>query len=88
MITQAEITRNILAYLNGELSEADFIQWAEDAFVAVTEADEDIPNETAVLDILGYLGAGDTSHFPLTWSVLVEFLEQLGTKVRVVAQAS
>jgi hypothetical protein len=86
MITQAAAVQKILAFLNGEVSETELVHWAEDAFVEVTEADDDIPNEAVLLDILGYLGAGDTSGFPLTWSVLSDFLDQLGVKVRVVAQ--
>jgi hypothetical protein len=86
MITQAAAVQKILAFLNGEVSETELVHWAEDAFVEVTEADDDIPNEAALLDILGYLGAGDTPGFPLTWSALSDFLDQLGVKVRVVAQ--
>jgi hypothetical protein len=40
-----------------------------------------------MMRILGYLGAGDSADFPLTWEVLSKFLEQLGTKVRVIADA-
>jgi hypothetical protein len=54
--------------------------------VALSESDEDIPNEENMLDVLSYIGAGDNPGFPLTWSVLSEFLERLGTRVRVIAE--
>ena len=35
-----------------------------------------------------YIGAGDTPGFPLTWEVLSGFLDTLGMKVRVIAEAT
>lgn len=86
MITKRLVVDQILAHLNGELSETELVHWAEDAFVTLSESDQDVDDESIILDVLGYLGAGDTPGFPLTWAVLSDFLEQLGTKVRVVAQ--
>jgi hypothetical protein len=87
MITQKLVAQKILAHLNGELTETELVHWAEDAFMILSESDEDVPNENVILDVLAYIGAGDTPGFPLTWSVLSEFLEQLGTKVHVIAEA-
>ncbi len=86
MITQQVVIEKIMAHLNGDLGEAELVRWAEDAFVAVSESDTTIPHEDMLLDVLGYIGAGDTTGFPLTWSVLSEFLERLGAKVRVVVE--
>ncbi len=83
--TQDVVAQKIIAFLNGEIAETDLVHWAEDAFVELSESDADVPNESALLDILAYLGAGDTPDFPLTWSALTDFLEQLGVKVRVIA---
>jgi hypothetical protein len=77
MITQERVAQKILAYLNGEILQAELVDWAEDAFVELSEMDEDVPNESVLLDILGYLGAGDTPAFPFTWSTLSDFLDQL-----------
>jgi len=88
MISKAVVVSRILAYLNGELAEADLVRWAEDAFVALTESDEEIDDEALMLDILGYLGAGDSPDFPLTWGVLTDFLESLGTRVQVIARTA
>ena len=86
MITQENVAKKILAYLNGEIPQAELVDWAEGAFVELSETDADVPNESALLDILGYLGAGDTPAFPFTWSIFSDFLDQLGVKVRVIAE--
>lgn len=77
-----------MAHLNGAITETELVHWAEDALFELTESDTDIPDEDALLDILGYLGAGATPGFPLSWSVLSGFLKQLGVQVRVVAEAA
>ncbi len=86
MATREQVIQKIVAHLNGDLGEVELVRWAEDAFVAVSESDVTIPHENMLLDVLGYVGAGDTPGFPLTWSVLSEFLERLGAKVRVVVE--
>ena len=81
------VTAHILSHLNGQLTEAELVAWAEDYFVELSERDDDFEFEQALLEILGYIAAGDTPSFPLSWSVLSGFLEQLGVRVRVVADA-
>ena len=88
MITQDVVVNHILAHLNGTLSETELVHWAEDALFELTESEVDITNEAVIIDILAYLGAGDTPGFPLSWSVLSGFLEQFGVKVRVVTEAA
>jgi hypothetical protein len=88
MITQETVAQKIIAHLNGEITEKELIHWAEDAFVIFSESDADIANEKQVMDALMYIGAGNSPGFPLTWEVLSGYLEQLGTKVRVIAEAS
>ncbi len=88
MMSRDAVVRQIIAYLNGEITERDLVRWAEDHFVKLSEADQEIADETLLLDILGYLGAGDTPDFPLTWGVLSDFLEALGTRVRVIAHSA
>ncbi len=85
MTTQEAVVEKILAHLNGQLSERDLVYWAENAYVDLVESNGEIPNEQAVLDILMYIGAGDSPGFPLTWEVLSGFLEQLGTRIKVTA---
>jgi hypothetical protein len=88
MITQKIVSQKILDHLNGHLTETELVHWAENAFVTLTESDDDIPNEKAIMDALMYIGAGDTPGFPLTWEVLSGFLEAMGMKVQVIAEAS
>ena len=88
MITQEVVAQKILDYLNGELDLTTLVHWSEDTLFALSESDEDVPNEQALMRVLGYLGAGDSADFPLTWEMLSQFLEQLGTKVRVIGEAS
>ena len=87
MITQEVVVRKILAHLNHEISEQELVNWAEDALVKVVESDEDIPNEDTIIEVLSYIGAGDTFGFPLTWSVLSDFLARMGTQVRIVTES-
>lgn len=88
MITQDTVVEKILAHLNHQMTEEQLVHWAEDALVEVTESDADIPNEEALLDVLAYLGAGDTPGFPLSWAVLSEFLARFGVRVHVVTTAA
>jgi hypothetical protein len=88
MITQNDVVEKILAHLNHQMTEMELVHWAEDALVMVFESDEDIPNEDAILDVLAYLGAGDTPGFPLSWSALSEFLERFGVRGQVVTTAA
>ncbi len=80
------VAQKILAHLKGELTESELIHWAEDVFVKLSESDHDELNEQAIMDALAYIGAGDTPGFPLTWSVLADFLDRLGVEVEVVAR--
>ena len=41
-----------------------------------------------LVDIVMYLAGGDTTYFPLTWDVCLDFMKQLGAPVKVVPIAS
>ncbi|MFN8486044.1 MAG: hypothetical protein U0350_00550 [Caldilineaceae bacterium] len=84
MITRAILAKQLLAYLNHEISLAMLVDWAEDTFiddVLEPEADIDLLN-----DILSYLAAADTPQFPLTWEICSEFLARLGVSIKIVAE--
>ncbi|MBN1284121.1 MAG: hypothetical protein JXB47_01845 [Anaerolineae bacterium] len=85
MITQERVVEKILDYLNGHIDRYMLVYWAEDALFALSESDYDVPGEKTLMEVLGYIGAGDSAGFPLTWDVLSAFLAQLGVTVRVVA---
>jgi len=80
VITQKTVAQKILDYLNGKIALTVLVRWSEDAFVEVTESDQNVPNESAILRALGYIGAGDSADFPLTWEVVSELLASLGVK--------
>ncbi|GAB4463026.1 MAG: hypothetical protein Kow00120_29630 [Anaerolineae bacterium] len=86
MVTREIVVEKILDYLNGRIDRLALVHWAENALFALSESDQDTPNEKTLMHVLGYIGAGDSDGFPLTWEVLSSFLEQLGVRVRVVSE--
>ena len=87
MINQVTVSQKILDHFNGKLTQEDLVTWAENVFIELTERDAEVDNEQILIDILGYIGAGDSPGFPLSWEVLSGFLGTMGTKVRVIAEA-
>jgi hypothetical protein len=86
MITKHVVSEKLLAYLNEEITLAELVDWAENCFVVGGFGpDEDMP---VVRDIVAYLAAADTTAFPLTWDVCLDFMKQLGSPVKVVPIAS
>ena len=82
VITRREVSQQLLAYLNRELSLAGLVDWAENTFIDdMLEPEQDID---MLNDILSYLAAADTAQFPLTWEICREFLERLGVLVKVI----
>lgn len=81
-ITRQVLSDKLLAYLNHEITLGALVDWAENTFiddVLEPEADTELLN-----DILQYLAAADTVQFPLTWEICAEFMDRLGTPVKVV----
>jgi hypothetical protein len=82
MITRQQVSEQLMAYLNSDITLAQLVDWAENCFVTGGfSPDEDID---LLVDMVAYLAGADTELFPLTWDVLSEFMQQLGTPVRVV----
>jgi len=83
VITRQVVSDKLLAYLNGVITLAQLVDWAENTFID----DELAPDEDIDLlnDILAYLAAADTAQFPLTWDVCADFMQRLGVPVKVVA---
>lgn len=85
-ITREIISNQLFAYLNQDLSRAELVNWAENTFIDdILTPDEDIP---LLNDILMYLAGADTAQFPLTWEICAKFMEQLGTPIKFIRQAS
>ena len=86
MITREVIAEKLLAYLNGQITLATLVDWAENSFIDAVLA----PNADVEMlnDMLAYLAAADTAQFPLTWEICHTFLARLGFAVQVVAAMS
>jgi hypothetical protein len=82
MITRQTVSDKLLAYLNGDITLAELVDWAENCFVTGGFApDEDIDLLT---DIVMYIAGSDRPYFPLTWETVSDFLNRLGSPVKVV----
>jgi hypothetical protein len=77
MITRQTVAQKLIDYMNGTLTLAVLVDWAETALI-------DTPVEDALThDVLAYIGVADVDGFPLGWGECHEFLTRLGAAVRV-----
>ena len=82
MIIRQTVSDKLLAYRNSAITLAELVDWAETCFVTGGFApDEDIDLLT---DILMYIAGADRPYFPLTWETVSDFLNRLGSPVKVV----
>lgn len=82
MITREVVREKLLAYLNNQINLQQLVNWAESCFVeGGFSPDEDVD---MLVDIVMYLAGADRPMFPLTWDVVLHFMEQLGTPIKAV----
>ena len=72
-----QLVAQISAYLEGRISLAELVDWAEELVMTGFEAN---PVET---EIIYRLGVADAENFELSWEELAAMLKQLGYKVRL-----
>ncbi|MBX3082127.1 MAG: hypothetical protein KF716_10885 [Anaerolineae bacterium] len=84
MTTRHLVLDYINRYLNGQITLAQLVEWAETTLIEPAIPDNE--DADVIMDVLSYLGAADTRGFPLTWGLLTEFIERLGGTVRVKVQ--
>jgi len=79
-ITCQTVADKIADYLNGKVSQAELVDWAECGMMDVDfeEADMEI-----LSDIVGRLGLADVAEFGLRWRDCEEFLRRLGYRATV-----
>lgn len=79
------VAEKIAAYLHGKLSQADLVDWAENAMI-----DSDFVERDAELlgDVVGRLGLADVAEFGLRWEDCENFLHQLGYRTRIEVEAA
>jgi hypothetical protein len=83
LITRQVVSQTLLAYLNGQMSLADLVAWAEACFVeGGFSPDSDIP---LLRDIVSALAGADTPILPLTWEDCRAYMEALGTPIHAVS---
>ena len=79
---KTQLVTKISAYLEGDMSLSEIVDWAEEQVLHGFEAN---PVET---EIIYRLGAADAENFELSWEELSQMLKQLGYKVRLQLQAT
>jgi hypothetical protein len=79
-VTRQTVHDQLLAYLNGKLTRADLVNWAENA---LCEGELEESNLETLRDILARLGLADVQTFGLTWDDCTDFLAYLGYHAEV-----
>jgi hypothetical protein len=77
---KTELVAQISAYLEGNISLTEMVNWAEEMIIIGFEAN---PIET---EIIYRLGVADAENFELSWEELAHMVNQLGYKVRLQLQ--
>jgi hypothetical protein len=72
-----QLVAQISAYLEGRISLAELVDWAEELVITGFEAN------SVETEIIYRLGVADAENFELSWEDLAAMLKQLGYKVRL-----
>ena len=83
-ITRQTVADKITDYLQGKLSQAELVDWAERA---IMDADFDEADGDLLIDIVGRLGLADVAEFGLRWQDCEEFLRRLGYRAKVIVSS-
>jgi hypothetical protein len=80
IITKQTVADKIAAYLRHHITQAQLVDWAENALMEGEFAEEDVATISAVVS---RLGVADVRAFGLTWADCEQLLRQLGFSARV-----
>ena len=83
-ITRQIVADKIAAYLHGKVTQAELVDWAEQAMM---ETDFDEADTDLLTDIVGRLGLADVAEFGLRWQDSEEFLRRLGYRAKVIVSS-
>ena len=83
-ITRQTVADKITDYLQGKLSQAELVDWAERA---IMDADFDESDVDLLSRIVGRLGLADVAEFGLRWEDCEEFLRRLGYRAKVIVSS-
>ena len=83
-ISRQTVADKITDYLHGKVSQAELVDWAEQAMM-----DEDFEETDMDLlsDIVGRIGLADVAEFGLRWQDCEEFLCRLGYRAKVIVSS-
>ena len=79
-ITKQPVADRIAAYLRHEITQAQLVDWAENALMEGEFAEEDAATISAAV---ARIGVADVRAFGLTWSDCEDLLKQLGFHARI-----
>ena len=79
-ITKQAVAAKIADYLHHRISQAQLVDWAENAMM---DAEFDERDTTVVSAVVARLGVADVRAFGLTWADCEELLARLGFAARV-----
>lgn len=79
-ITKQTVADQIAAYLRHGITQAQLVDWAEDALM---EGEFDEVNAAAISAVVARLGVADVRAFGLTWADCEELLGELGFSARI-----
>ncbi len=84
-ITRQSVAEKLTAYLQGHLTQAGLVDWAERAMM---DAEFEERHVELLADIVGRLGLADVAEFGLRWEDCDNFLRKLGYRARVEVAAA
>ena len=82
VITKELVRRQLLAYLNRDITLTQLVDWAENA---LCDGDLDERDADLLRDIVARIGLADVREFGLSWDDCYGFLSRLGYDVQVSA---
>jgi len=85
MITRQTVANKIAAYLHGEISLAQLVDWAESA---ISDGEFDDRDIDVLRSVVARLGIADVRAFGLEWNDCEQLLKQVGYSARVDIEAA
>jgi len=84
-VTRRTVAEKLAAHLQGRLSQAELVDWAERAMM---EAEFEEGHIQLLSDVVGRLGLADVAEYGLRWQDCDDFLRRLGYRAHIEVQAS
>lgn len=84
-ITRAATADQLRDYVQGRVSQAELVDWAERAMM---DGEFEPADAELLADIIGRLGLADVAEFELRWQDCEDFLRRLGYRATVTVSQS